>query len=260
MKGYFEQTNLLNIFCSYPIFRLHNICHHKTIVVVLYFTLYRETHPYCFPSPNQTFFENLTVIMYRVGMLYSEILLYLKNNNCHNPWGMFVRLPRTVESNLTAEVVQRWLRKKEMLLFCEILISQIIPNKPFHTTPINRENVFQTALLAGALADTGVRKGDRVLIYMPLIPEAIISMLAIVRLGAIHSVVFGGSCDNIILIQCYSNPSPPYACSVAYDRLYIYFTLVSGFAARELCTRIDHAEPKVIIAASCGIEPNKIVE
>lgn len=77
--------------------------------------------------------------------------------------------------------------------------------------------------LAGALAALGVEKGDRVLIYMPLIPETIMAMLATVRLGAIHSVVFG------------------------------------GFASRELCARIDHAEPKVIIAASCGVEPNKIV-
>nr|XP_018908604.1 PREDICTED: acyl-CoA synthetase short-chain family member 3, mitochondrial [Bemisia tabaci] len=81
----------------------------------------------------------------------------------------------------------------------------------------------QVSLLAGALAGQGVKKGDRVLIYMPLIPEAVMSMLATVRLGAVHSVVFG------------------------------------GFAARELCARIDHAEPKVIIAASCGVEPHKIV-
>lgn len=78
--------------------------------------------------------------------------------------------------------------------------------------------------LAGALAHLGVSKGDRVLIYMPLIPETIMAMLATARLGAVHSVVFG------------------------------------GFAARELCTRIEHCEPKVIIAASCGIEPNKIVK
>lgn len=77
--------------------------------------------------------------------------------------------------------------------------------------------------LAGGLKKLGVKKGDRVVIYMPLIPEAIMAMLATVRLGAIHSVVFG------------------------------------GFAASELCTRIEHAEPKVIIAANCGIEPNKII-
>lgn len=82
----------------------------------------------------------------------------------------------------------------------------------------------KASLLAGALARCGVKLGDRVVIYMPLIPETIIAMLAVVRLGAVHSVVFG------------------------------------GFAARELCTRIDHAEPKVIIAASCGLEPNKIIK
>ncbi|XP_047034569.1 acyl-CoA synthetase short-chain family member 3, mitochondrial isoform X2 [Helicoverpa zea] len=81
----------------------------------------------------------------------------------------------------------------------------------------------QVSRLAGKLASLGVTRGSRVLIYMPLVPEAIISMLATNRIGAIHSVVFG------------------------------------GFAARELRTRIEHAEPTVIIAASCGVEPNKIV-
>ncbi|XP_034175686.2 acyl-CoA synthetase short-chain family member 3, mitochondrial [Osmia lignaria lignaria] len=82
----------------------------------------------------------------------------------------------------------------------------------------------KTSLLAGALADMGVRKGDVVVIYMPLIPETIIAMLATTRLGAVHSVVFG------------------------------------GFAAKELATRIEHAKPKVIIAASCGLEPTKIIK
>ncbi|PNF42888.1 Acyl-CoA synthetase short-chain family member 3, mitochondrial [Cryptotermes secundus] len=77
--------------------------------------------------------------------------------------------------------------------------------------------------LAGALAKMGVSRGDRVIVYMPMIPEAIIAMLATVRLGAVHSVVFG------------------------------------GFAARELRVRIEHAEPKVIIVASAGCEPNRIV-
>ncbi|XP_004923295.1 acyl-CoA synthetase short-chain family member 3, mitochondrial isoform X2 [Bombyx mori] len=81
----------------------------------------------------------------------------------------------------------------------------------------------QVSRLAGKLTTLGVSKGARVLIYMPLVPEAIIAMLATNRIGAIHSVVFG------------------------------------GFAARELRTRIEHAEPTVIIAASCGVEPNKIV-
>uniref|UniRef100_A0A6P4EXJ8 Acyl-CoA synthetase short-chain family member 3, mitochondrial n=1 Tax=Drosophila rhopaloa TaxID=1041015 RepID=A0A6P4EXJ8_DRORH len=81
----------------------------------------------------------------------------------------------------------------------------------------------QIVLLAGGLAKMGVVKGDRVVIYMPLIPETIIAMLAIVRLGAIHSVVFG------------------------------------GFAARELCSRIEHVEPKLVIASNVGVEPGKVV-
>ncbi len=77
---------------------------------------------------------------------------------------------------------------------------------------------------AGLLADLGVNKGDRVIIYMPMIPEAVFAMLACARLGAVHSVVFG------------------------------------GFAANELALRIDDARPKLIISASCGIEPGRVVE
>lgn len=79
------------------------------------------------------------------------------------------------------------------------------------------------AKLAGAMADKGVVKGDRVIIYMPMITESVIGMLACARIGAIHSVVFG------------------------------------GFAAKELATRIDDAKPKMILSASCGIEPSRIV-
>ncbi|MGY6549688.1 MAG: propionyl-CoA synthetase [Roseinatronobacter sp.] len=86
-----------------------------------------------------------------------------------------------------------------------------------------REMRDQVALLAGALAAQGVTKGDRVIIYMPMVPEALMAMLACARLGAIHSVVFG------------------------------------GFAAHELAVRIDDARPKAIIAASCGIEPGRVV-
>ncbi len=78
--------------------------------------------------------------------------------------------------------------------------------------------------LAGGLAARGVVPGDRVIIYMPMIPEAIEAMLACARIGAIHSVVFG------------------------------------GFAARELAVRISHCQPKCVLAASCGIEPGRIVE
>ena len=77
--------------------------------------------------------------------------------------------------------------------------------------------------LAAVIADQGIVKGDRVIIYMPMVPEAVFAMLACARLGAIHSVVFG------------------------------------GFAARELATRIDDATPKLIVTASCGIEPGRIV-
>ncbi|MDJ0972384.1 MAG: propionyl-CoA synthetase [Kiloniellales bacterium] len=79
------------------------------------------------------------------------------------------------------------------------------------------------ARFAGAMAAQGVGKGDRVIIYMPMVPEAAIAMLACARLGAIHSVVFG------------------------------------GFAASELATRIDDAKPKMIVSASCGIEPGRVV-
>ncbi|EDO49293.1 predicted protein [Nematostella vectensis] len=79
------------------------------------------------------------------------------------------------------------------------------------------------AKFAGALNSLNVGKGDRVVIYMPMVPQAVIAMLACARIGAIHSVVFG------------------------------------GFAAAELARRIEHAEPRVIVTASCGIEPSRIV-
>lgn len=81
----------------------------------------------------------------------------------------------------------------------------------------------RVAALAGALRAKGVEKGDRVIIYMPMVPETLDAMLACARIGAVHSVVFG------------------------------------GFAANELAVRIDDAEPKAIIAASCGLEPGRVV-
>lgn len=81
----------------------------------------------------------------------------------------------------------------------------------------------EVAVLAAVLRDNGVGKGDRVIVYMPMIAEAVMAMLACSRIGAIHSVVFG------------------------------------GFAAKELATRINDAKPKMIMAASCGIEPGRIV-
>jgi propionyl-CoA synthetase len=77
--------------------------------------------------------------------------------------------------------------------------------------------------LAAVLRDFGVGKGDRVILYMPMVPEAVFAMLACARIGAIHSVVFG------------------------------------GFAAKELATRIDDAKPKLVLSASCGLEPGRIV-
>ena len=87
-----------------------------------------------------------------------------------------------------------------------------------------RELKEKVSKFAGALRNQGVNKGDRVIIYMPMIPEAVIAMLACGRIGAIHSVVFG------------------------------------GFASNELASRIDDSEAKVIVTASCGFEPGKTVE
>lgn len=87
-----------------------------------------------------------------------------------------------------------------------------------------RELRDEVALCAGMLKDLGVKKGDRVIVYMPMIPEAAIAMYACARLGAIHSVVFG------------------------------------GFAAPELAVRIDDATPKLILSASCGIEIERVIE
>jgi propionyl-CoA synthetase len=86
-----------------------------------------------------------------------------------------------------------------------------------------RELRDAVARFAGALASLGLGRGDRVIIYMPMVPEAAIAMLAAARLGAVHSVVFG------------------------------------GFAANELAVRIDDATPKLIVSASCGLEPGRIV-
>ena len=87
-----------------------------------------------------------------------------------------------------------------------------------------REFQDQVARFAGALRAQGVEKGDRVILYMPMIPQSLVAMLACARLGAVHSVVFG------------------------------------GFAPHELATRINDSKPKVIVSASCGIEPNRVVK
>jgi propionyl-CoA synthetase len=86
------------------------------------------------------------------------------------------------------------------------------------------ELLCRVAAFAGALRHLGVERGDRVVIYMPMIPQTLVAMLACARLGAVHSVVFG------------------------------------GFAPHELATRIDDAKPRVVVSASCGVEPNRLVK
>src|ERR1700755_1057942 len=85
------------------------------------------------------------------------------------------------------------------------------------------ELLKEVQTLAAIMQDFGVAKGDRVILYMPMVPEAVVAMLACARIGAVHSVVFG------------------------------------GFAANELATRIDDARPKLVLSASCGLEPGRIV-
>ncbi|MFD2796751.1 propionyl-CoA synthetase [Promicromonospora vindobonensis] len=93
------------------------------------------------------------------------------------------------------------------------------------STTITYASLLQdVAAFAGGLRDLGVGPGDRVVLYMPMVPEAVVAMLACARLGAVHSVVFG------------------------------------GFAANEVALRIDDAQPKVVVSASCGVEPTRIVE
>src|SRR5277367_4510607 len=84
--------------------------------------------------------------------------------------------------------------------------------------------LHEVQTLAAVMQDFGVAKGDRVILYMPMVAEAVVAMLACARIGAVHSVVFG------------------------------------GFAAKELATRIDHAAPKLIFSASCGLEPGRTVQ
>src|SRR3978361_1286637 len=86
------------------------------------------------------------------------------------------------------------------------------------------ELLDEVSRLAGALAGLGVGKGDRVVIYMPMVPQAVMGMLACARLGAVHSVVFGGS------------------------------------AATKPAKRIDDAQPKVVLSASCGVEATRVIE
>src|SRR5436305_1589568 len=91
------------------------------------------------------------------------------------------------------------------------------------TTFTYAELLREVEVLAAVMQDFGVAKGDRVILYMPMVPEAVVAMLACARIGAVHSVVFG------------------------------------GFAAKELATRIEDAQPKLIFSASCGLEPGRLV-
>src|ERR1700742_1072687 len=102
-----------------------------------------------------------------------------------------------------------------------------------HDSPLNNNTITkftyaellkEVQAFAAVMADFGVGKGDRVILYMPMVSEAVVAMLACARIGAVHSVVFG------------------------------------GFAAKELATRIDDAKPKLIFSASCGIEPGRVVQ
>ena len=122
-------------------------------------------------------------------------------NTCYNA------LDRHVESG----------RADQLALVYDSPVTQTVKRFTF------RELKDAVALVAGALRDQGVQRGDRVIIYMPMIPETVQAMLACARIGAIHSVVFG------------------------------------GFAANELAARIDDATPKLIMTASCGIEVNRVI-
>jgi propionyl-CoA synthetase len=122
-------------------------------------------------------------------------------NTCYNA------LDRHVESG----------RAKQLALIYDSPVTATIKTFTY------RELLDEVARFAGALVRQGVQKGDRVIIYMPMVPEAIVAMLACARIGAIHSVVFG------------------------------------GFASHELASRISDARPKVIVSASCGIEVDRIV-
>ena len=112
--------------------------------------------------------------------------------------------------------VKNGLAKKNAIIYD----SPITETKKFITY---EELLFEVSSLALSLKSLGVTKGDRVILYMPMIPEVVVAMLACARIGAIHSVVFG------------------------------------GFASQELANRITDSTPKVVIAASCGLEPNKVI-
>ncbi|ROO85974.1 propionyl-CoA synthetase [Actinocorallia herbida] len=124
------------------------------------------------------------------------------------------------EMNTSANALDRHVESGAGDRLALIWDSAMVPAKRTYTFGELRDEV---AGVAGALAALGVGKGDRVIVYMPMVPEALMAMLACARLGAVHSVVFG------------------------------------GFAAKELAARIEDAQPKVVVAASCGLEPGRVV-
>lgn len=135
-------------------------------------------------------------------------------DNGHGQWfpdGMINTSDAALDANIRAG------RGEQKALIYD---SPVTGNQQTYTYNQLTEKVAQ---FAGALKARGIEKGDRVIIYMPMIPETVVAMLACARLGAIHSVVFG------------------------------------GFAAHELAVRIDDAEPKAVITASCGIEVQKVI-
>ncbi len=146
------------------------------------------------------------------------------------------RKPKTVLDDSNAPLY-RWFSDGTLNTCYNVLDRHVINGRAdqlalIHESPITGTSASFTyaqllekvAQFAGVLRDCGVTKGDRVIIYMPMVPEALIAMLATARLGAVHSVVFG------------------------------------GFAPAELAARIDDATPKVIVSASCGLEPSRVVE
>ena len=134
--------------------------------------------------------------------------------------GVYGRWFPDAEGNTCYNCIDRHIEQGRGQQAALIYDSPVTDNKNIYTYDQLFEKV---TVLASALEDLGISKGDRVIIYMPMIPQAAIGMLACARIGAIHSVVFG------------------------------------GFAPKELATRIDDAKPKLILSASCGIEPTRTI-
>jgi len=124
------------------------------------------------------------------------------------------------ETNLCYNAVDRHLASRAEQKALIWISTEVGQQKEFSYRQLYRE----VNRVAAMMQSLGVKKGDRVIVYMPMIPEALVAMLACARIGAVHSVVFG------------------------------------GFAANELATRIEDAQPKVVVSASCGIEPGRVVE